>query len=270
MENKLFYRDGREFTGTPELDEKGKPFITRVPLCGRCGGKGGGDQWKFTGWTCYACGGSKYGAAVRDRLYTQEKIGKMNAAAAKRAEKKAAEKAERARLLEAGRAAEREGFAARNKEYFDNAIAVCGETGFVAEIIATAKHLANLTENQRAAIDKAVAETQRKAAAQYVGEIGERRTFNCTMQKVLVWQNTFGYRTVTSYCQIMRDENGNTIKYVGTTILGGFHFEGDRDYRYPVMDAEVIQFAATVKEHEDYKGDKQTVVARPKVKEVAE
>lgn len=54
----LFFRDGRPFEGAHRLTIAGKPVTTITRKCGRCGGAGGADQWKATGWTCFQCGGS--------------------------------------------------------------------------------------------------------------------------------------------------------------------------------------------------------------------
>ena len=61
----------------------------------------------------------------------------------------------------------------------------------------------------------------------------------------------------------MRDENGNTIKYAGSNLLGSAHFD---DGFLTFDKTETFTITATVTEHVDYKGDKQTVVARPKEK----
>lgn len=38
-------------------DKNGTKYYTGIAKCDRCGGLGGGDQWEYTGWTCYKCGG---------------------------------------------------------------------------------------------------------------------------------------------------------------------------------------------------------------------
>ena len=64
MNDKLFTRDGAEYTGSFHSDDKGKPYFTRQERCSRCGGTGGAQQWAYTGWTCYQCGGSGKGETV--------------------------------------------------------------------------------------------------------------------------------------------------------------------------------------------------------------
>jgi hypothetical protein len=69
-------------------NEKGVPFHTYTAKCRRCGGLGGGEQWRYTGWTCYECNGTGHGTQATERLYTAEKLVALNATAAKRFAKK--------------------------------------------------------------------------------------------------------------------------------------------------------------------------------------
>jgi len=177
--------------------------------------------------------------------------------------------AERAKQLENSRAARREAFAAQHQAYFDSVIKVCGVGSRAHDIIVTAQRLAELTTNQREALDSMVAEVQRKQTSQHVGTVGERREFTCKLVRFFDWSKPgqFG-RTFYKYCHIMHDENGQVIKYIGSVILGGVKWEGEYGDKYPVVDETVtLRFVATIEGHEDYKGEKQTIVARPKIKE---
>lgn len=214
-ETGLFFRSGVAFTGKPQLDEKGKPYVIQFKKCSRCGGAGGSDRWKFTGWTCFQCGGAR-GQNETIKLYTAEKISKMNAANDKRQAKKSTEREAQRQALEQQRTARRAEFLESNREYFASVLAVCGETSFAKEIIATATNLAQITENQRAALDKMVAESQRKAATAYVGEIGERRDFTCTLVTLKAFDGKFG-RT---YLHVMRDASGNAVKWPWPSTVG--------------------------------------------------
>src|SRR5579859_648839 len=121
---------------------------------------------------------------------------------------------------------------------------------------------AAITERQVEVIRSKAAEIARKNAAQFVGTIGERREFTCTLKKIMRFEGRFG----NSYLHLMRDSENNTIKYMGSKVLGNVRWEGDRDDRYLVIvdQNEIFKFIATVDSHEEYKGEKQTVVARPK------
>lgn len=92
------------------ITENGKQYeIVQIP-CDRCGGAGEADKWKMTGHNCFKCRGSGIHpkSPVRRKLYTPEQQAKRQAAATRRAEKKAAE-----------RAAEYERIAALPKEYIN-------------------------------------------------------------------------------------------------------------------------------------------------------
>lgn len=91
----LFFRDGRPFTGTAKGEAKA-PYTMVAVTCDRCGGQGGSEAWRHTGWTCYKCGGARFLAPRQTPLYTAEKLGKLNATR----DKRLAAKAEKARMLE--------------------------------------------------------------------------------------------------------------------------------------------------------------------------
>jgi hypothetical protein len=92
---------------------------------------------------------------------------------------------------------------------------------------------------------RAAAVEARKAASQYVGTVGERMAVNAAINYTTGFETAFGYMFVT----IMSDANGNTLVYKGSRQLGA---EGDR-----------VKMQAAVKHHDERKGEKQTVLARP-------
>lgn len=94
-----FFRNGTEFEQA--ANREGHPVIVgaleviaedraKVPVqsrCSRCGGAGGADKWARTGWTCHQCGGHGRGPIRAEKLYTAEKLQKLNEAQAKRRER---------------------------------------------------------------------------------------------------------------------------------------------------------------------------------------
>ena len=42
-----------------KIDRNGSKHYRGMIPCDRCGGVGGADAWKYTGWTCYKCGGER-------------------------------------------------------------------------------------------------------------------------------------------------------------------------------------------------------------------
>jgi len=96
---KWFYRKGGEFTGL-ETSLKNVKLESadslEVRKCFKCGGRGGADAWRHTGWTCYRCGGSGKESLKKYRVYSAEKLAKLemsaNKAAKRKADKKEAER----------------------------------------------------------------------------------------------------------------------------------------------------------------------------------
>ena len=79
-----------------KIDKNGSKHYEGMIPCDRCGGGGGSDHWKYTGWTCYKCGGTgKIASKWIER--TPEYQAKLDARRAKK-------QAERMAELERGRA----------------------------------------------------------------------------------------------------------------------------------------------------------------------
>ena len=92
----------------------------------------------------------------------------------------------------------------------------------------------------------------KRAASQYIGDIGERREFRLTLRFKTSFVTQYGYSTVF----VFDDEMGNAVKYMGSADLN-------------VGRGETVSIVATIKAHDEYKGEKQTSILRPKVKDSA-
>jgi hypothetical protein len=111
-------RYGGEYTGSRHIHviDKDRAYFVQPRICNRCGGAGRSEAWRYTGYTCYDCGGAGTLGPEKIKLYTPEKIEKLNRAqekaqatrAAKRAKKEAKEQAEREAKRETTIAAMRE------------------------------------------------------------------------------------------------------------------------------------------------------------------
>jgi len=112
-----------------------------------------------------------------------------------------------------------------------------------------AEKLAELTAANDAKA-KAIADV--KAASNFIGEVGDRLDFQGTARLVWKGDNQWG----TTYIYLIKTQDGNTIKYMGKWLGQGESFP--------------ISFKATVKKHEEYNGEKQTVVNRPMKIQVGE
>jgi hypothetical protein len=83
------------------------------------------------------------------------------------------------------------------------------------------------------------------AGSNWIGTVGERCDFTVTIRHIVEMEGQFG----TSYLHILNDAQGNVVIYKGTKLLGG--------------KSETLTVKATVKEHGERDGVKQTKIARP-------
>jgi len=89
-----------------------------------------------------------------------------------------------------------------------------------------------------------------QANSVYVGDVGVRETFELTLRKRLNFQGYYG----TVWLHLLSDADGNTFKYMGSA-------------RLDIEEGNTASITATIKKHEEYKDEKQTVINRPKVLE---
>lgn len=111
-----------------------------------------------------------------------------------------------------------------------------------------------LTEKQNAAVLAMIARAEEKVAgyaakraveaatSKWIGTVGERRTFVLSVRHVVTMDGIYG----TSYLHIMEDADKNVVIYKGTKLYEG-----------------IITVKATIKEHGEREGVKQTKIARP-------
>jgi hypothetical protein len=250
---KWFDRFGEEVSRAVRVLNATTAEFTYQPKCARCGGGGGADKWKFTGWTCFECGGSGVAAPKTVKVYTAEKLAKLQASQEKRDAKKAAE-------LKAKQDAQKAVLVSWREE---NAAALATmEAGkadwFVADLLARAEHSplsSRQIETGVQAAERVIALAAEKAEKSWFGTIGERVEIEWTTDKVITVGNRwdrFGVR----FLVLGHDAAGNRTKYVGT---GDFPAAG-----------ETRRAKVTIKEHAEYNGEKQTVVERPKCEAVPE
>ena len=86
--------------------------------------------------------------------------------------------------------------------------------------------------------------------SEYVGTVGERREFVCRMVGHFTYESHYSFYGELNHIYKFADENGDIIVWNTTAGVE----EGKPEYR----------FKATIKEHSEYRGEKQTVVSRAK------
>lgn len=191
-----------------KIDKNGSKHYEGRIVCDRCGGQGGSDGWKFTGWTCYKCGGEGWviGKWIERTPEYQAKLD------ARRAKKIAAEQAK----YEAERKAAEE--AAR-------------------------------AEQERREREEAA----RKAISQFVGEVGAKLRVEATYQGSPYYTAHIGWMEQRIYIHTFLDSQGNKLVWKS----GTFPFSAE--------EGSAVSVIGTVKEHSEYKDEKQTVLTRCKV-----
>lgn len=97
-----------------------------------------------------------------------------------------------------------------------------------------------------------------KAISQYVGEIGQRITVKATYVFGTCWDTRFGKQYLFSF----KDAEGNVFTWKTSSIPMVLNAEGkDVD----INEGDRVTLKGTVKEHTEYREEKQTVLTRCKV-----
>lgn len=279
-------------------DKNGTRYYHCIDHCMKCGGTGIiGYYIPVNGGECFDCGGSGI-SEWEEKEYTPEYEVKLQAQREKRAEKKLAKEREQATEKNA-EFFEKNGFNADGKTYFvlGNTYAIKEELkaqGAKWDNVSRHWHMAvkpeglktfevSVEEMYRAdaagiydwhnwigfaeihdkglihysdRIDKAEQELKAsESTSEHVGEIGDKLEIVVTYTHTASWENSFGYRASLTYLHTFKDEQGNVF-----TWKTGNCIEADYDTK--------MKITGTIKEHGDYKGIKQTVLTRCKVKEV--
>jgi hypothetical protein len=169
----------------------------------------------------------------------------------KREARNAKAAAERRAAYEAERAARAADFEIIHADLIKRARAVTdieAKGGFIADVIMGGLSGRFISDKAIAAVTKAVAELERRAAwnSQYLGTVGKRETFTAEVDRISYYEGGFGIVWIIT----MRDEAGNAI------VSKSASFYAERGER--------LTFKATIKEHSDFRGEKQTVVQRIK------
>lgn len=273
MATQLFTREGKAHTGRVFKNAKDQPGFLVLRKCGRCGGVGGSDKWKHTGWTCYECGG-KGDKGIHDfiRLYDADKLASLNATQAKRDATRARKAAEAAAVEAARIERERGEVMAAHKDILARMAPWTGSSAFLADMSAqVAERAKPLTERQLEAATNACAkmeaEAARRAAAAWIGTVGERVTLNLTyLRHIDLTEPYFGAPTFIIW--VFRNEDGSSVVFKGgyPKAFYGLEMETVEGERR-IKKGAAIRLKATVKKHDRNRktGEPETILQRPAV-----
>lgn len=246
--------------------------------CNRCGGAGGHEVWKFTGYKCYKCGGS--GRMIdTNKIYTPEHEEKLRIRREKRHQKKIEEIKAKAsernkeKLVEWGYDKEfiymvlgdtfpiREDLKEKGAFYISLLGWYFAEKPSdyqTAEIMVSRLIWFNdLGEVYRKDDEEIIqfiknVRLENEYQSQYVGEVGERIEIelNFIAGFWLESYNHYGSPCINK----MKDQQGNI-----------FIWKTGRNLRHDVNEEGKVKLKATIKEHSDFREEKQTILTRCKV-----
>lgn len=260
------------------IDRNGTKHQIVETNCSRCGGAGFSDRWKLTGRVCYQCGGDGRMNAKR-KVYTPEHAAKLEARRQKREEKRLAERREKAKET--------------NKQKMEDLGFHKGTIHMVLGDIfslrkelkeAGAKHISGVGyyftdkpdkyPTAELNVEELVAYTDYGAVyvcspeftkdyiksvrlaneyqSQYVGKIGDKLELDLTVMVSIELEGMYGY----TYINKMQDEKGNI-----------FMWKTQKNLEAYADDDKKIKLKGTVKDHTEYREEKQTVLTRCKVVE---
>jgi hypothetical protein len=103
-----------------------------------------------------------------------------------------------------------------------------------------------------------------KAISQYVGETGKRMTVQATYIGSASFEvkSFTGYGTDTMHIHMFKDADGNKLIWKTATALGTWLENGEWLHH---EEGELVQVTGTVKEHKEYRDEKQTALTRCKL-----
>jgi hypothetical protein len=128
---------------------------------------------------------------------------------------------------------------------------------FVQELIGKWLQYGELSDAQMAALRRAVDAEQARRVRTHVGEIGERRSFNVSVSKLIEIERRNRYSYSKEYLKIVKmvDDGGHALVWFTTS--------------WPdLQEGDGAEIVGTIKEHSEYNGEKQTVLQRVTVKSV--
>jgi len=211
----LFHRDGTTCTTPATAVKNGGAHTSVVHKCTRCGGAGRSSRWIHTGSTCFDCHGAGNRGMKTVRVFTAEKLAKLNDSKAARDAKKIAD-------IRAKVAARRvQAKIERTKLFRDNEVLARAawtkrhDNPFLKDIITKGLANGSLSERQIQAADESIVRMEdrirRESTMTFVGKEGKRAS--ATLEVVKIVSGGSHWRP---WClTILKDEVGNSLTTFG-------------------------------------------------------
>lgn len=265
------------------IDRNGTKHQEVIVHCNRCGGAGGSDAWIHTGRTCFKCGGTGKQGGKR-KIYTVKHAEKLRKQREKREEKKRQERMSQAEennksiLAEWGYDQEKihvvvgDTFSIKDElkeagahwgdkvigwyfsekpakwETFELEVKNLIEYNNLGEVHKKGKvweggyeELVSYVNNARKKITP---------ESNWIGEAGERKDLELKIISSFGIETSFGWSCINK----LQDAEGNIFIWKTGMDLADAYGRG-----------EVIKLKGTIKEHSEYRDEKQTVLTRCKV-----
>ena len=128
-----------------------------------------------------------------------------------------------------------------------------------------AEEAAKKAAEAKARAEREAAEAARKAISQYVGNVGDKINVTVTLEKEFQFEvpsfRGFGEQRMSIYSFV--DEAGNKLVWKTSGGLGTWSDDGCHYNK--VLEGDLVTIRGTIKEHSEYRGEKQTVLQRVKL-----
>jgi hypothetical protein len=266
-------------------DKHGTLHIKYAGKCHRCGGAGGSDKWKFTGWTCFHCNGN--GTELKQaKIYTEARAESLAKIRKAREEKKTAErirlneealqgKLEKLNLheptikvitgntFEIRHELKEKGatFSGELKTWYftgsSEAATAYETTELPSHIMYEVTEYRGLALNTRAEIEaheeyQQAVKREDAPELEWIGSVKGRLEIEVKLNKVVEFETEWGTLAI----HLMEDRDGNKLVWKTTSRNLAEEDETPEDF---------FKVKATVKEHSRYKDTPQTILTRVKV-----
>ena len=117
--------------------------------------------------------------------------------------------------------------------------------------------------------EKKKAEIEHKQQSEYIGEIGKKIETELILKKRIAYESCYnGYSETTNYIYLFEDQFGNAYKWSTNKFLEKIIYTDEKKengYYEAINENDTVKIKGTIKAHEEYKDQKQTVLTRCKI-----